>query len=686
MKTVITLVCCACSSLLLAQGWNKIYTPGSPNEILEIADEQYLCLYNDTSLMLINHLGDTLWNKHFEDTYRDIRIANDSQLLRFNAAYLSNNNIVAEIELTNFGGITQIAHSSTDSLILWEKIAYSKDTALVLAGRNFQEEERVIIQKRKLDGEVLWTKNFNPVFQNMCGAYDYWIQDLLVNEENEIHLIGAYDEYCAVSNERIYLGFALSLRTETGEAIDIYADEYTPDTGDPFNGINSISFGDNNQTTVQGTRLLSLGTGPTWRQETLDRITEPSGTLITEAYRDWYNLNYVTGSRIHHAIWTNENQLVQVYHYQNRVWVPNEEGSISVDGFIFQDSLHGHYIQSDNWSRLLYAGDENQFEPGTESSRKIIKTTDDGILIAASNNGQINLLKVDAMGNFHPQRVKGKVYRDQNQNCTWEVAEMTVDTGWVGVFSLYDEMLYSTRIANNGNFEISLHPGDYQLKFFGPGQNSSACTVQGITVQSLDTLNVDIPTFLSVVDTTYLAACDTYFDSTHQVTYTEDVFLQDTTFENGIAFIENEFIQINASASVNIDTTLLEGALFRNTPIFNDTLIVDMLQTQTGCDSIVNYHIAVELTSLAAVNQAEAKVFPNPSRAVFNIQLPENLEHAANIEMRNIYGQKLGNISIEEATANQFSIDLSGQPSGTYLLYLIQNDEKLFLQKLLKSN
>ena len=124
MKTVITLVCCACSSLLLAQGWNKVYTPGNPNEIRETANQQYLSLYNDTSLMLLDHLGDTLWHKHFKDTYRDIRIANDSQLLRLNTSYSPDNNIIAEVELVNFSNENKWKNSFKKLGLYFKTVSY----------------------------------------------------------------------------------------------------------------------------------------------------------------------------------------------------------------------------------------------------------------------------------------------------------------------------------------------------------------------------------------------------------------------------------------------------------------------------------------------------------------------------------------------------------------------------------
>ena len=92
------------------------------------------------------------------------------------------------------------------------------------------------------------------------------------------------------------------------------------------------------------------------------------------------------------------------------------------------------------------------------------------------------------------------------------------------------------------------------------------------------------------------------------------------------------------------------------------------------------HHITIPISILVDETVENITVFPNPSTGNFNIQMPEN-SNAAYYEVMSINGAIIEKKNME--STNSFSIDLSNQTNGLYLLHIISADEnKHFTQRI----
>jgi DNA-binding beta-propeller fold protein YncE len=74
----------------------------------------------------------------------------------------------------------------------------------------------------------------------------------------------------------------------------------------------------------------------------------------------------------------------------------------------------------------------------------------------------------------------------------------------------------------------------------------------------------------------------------------------------------------------------------------------------------------------------ETKLFPNPTAGVFSVQVPAGISL---VTIYNIGGMEVHSQTITTGTAE---VDLSGFPSGIYLVY-VQCGEKMYVSKVVKN-
>ncbi len=95
--------------------------------------------------------------------------------------------------------------------------------------------------------------------------------------------------------------------------------------------------------------------------------------------------------------------------------------------------------------------------------------TDDGVLIGESVNGYLRLTKTDCDGFFTPTRVRGRLFIDNNANCTYDIGEAVVANR---AFNFRDPVIrhpgwyfrYRLRTDEFGRFEFSPIPGTYEVE------------------------------------------------------------------------------------------------------------------------------------------------------------------------------------------------------------------------------
>jgi hypothetical protein len=111
----------------------------------------------------------------------------------------------------------------------------------------------------------------------------------------------------------------------------------------------------------------------------------------------------------------------------------------------------------------------------------------------------------------------------------------------------------------------------------------------------------------------------------------------------------------------------------------NDTLAIDALYTFDSIayftDAKLNiYKNENLLTGIDGKNNSEflVKVYPNPSRAVFNFQVQYTMVNGqSSVEVYNMMGENIYNKALPQTQGCNSEIDLSNQPEGIYLYRVI---------------
>lgn len=94
----------------------------------------------------------------------------------------------------------------------------------------------------------------------------------------------------------------------------------------------------------------------------------------------------------------------------------------------------------------------------------------------------------------------------------------------------------------------------------------------------------------------------------------------------------------------------------------------------------VNQRIRKVNNALAVTDinkEVEAKLYPNPTRGIFTIQVPVGIAFAA------VYSVAGVKVYERTCTTSETEIDISSQPTGVYMVY-VRCGDKIYASKILK--
>ena len=204
------------------------------------------------------------------------------------------------------------------------------------------------------------------------------------------------------------------------------------------------------------------------------------------------------------------------------------------------------------------------------------------------------------------------------------------------------------------------------------------------------------PDFIPVHDTMNRTICDYY--SWNGTDYTETgVYSQ--TFHDTVEYIDSTmtlFLTINESMLTELaDSALISEDYFGNGFFVSSTelellrstveefgsamlLVADTLNTEHGCDSIVELHLTVfqKNEGIDPAQWSDVKVYPNPTTSFVNVRADNMTE----VELYDNVSRKLKH---QKAAQEGCQIDLSGLPSGYYYLR-IHTSRGVVIKKIVK--
>jgi hypothetical protein len=76
------------------------------------------------------------------------------------------------------------------------------------------------------------------------------------------------------------------------------------------------------------------------------------------------------------------------------------------------------------------------------------------------------------------------------------------------------------------------------------------------------------------------------------------------------------------------------------------------------------------------------KVYPNPSNGIFHINFVNNRDGKKEIEVFDMDGKIIMNMNVNNA--NFFDLNLTNQPTGTYIIKAVNNARVVYQGKLVK--
>jgi len=99
---------------------------------------------------------------------------------------------------------------------------------------------------------------------------------------------------------------------------------------------------------------------------------------------------------------------------------------------------------------------------------------------------------------------------------------------------------------------------------------------------------------------------------------------------------------------------------------------------QFGCSQISENYSA--FTSVKDELASKIAVYPNPGTGVYNVSLPDEIHAVSSIELADITGKRLRNLSINTlSNSKDFSFDISDMPNGSYRLIIHYGDNSISL-------
>lgn len=227
-------------------------------------------------------------------------------------------------------------------------------------------------------------------------------------------------------------------------------------------------------------------------------------------------------------------------------------------------------------------------------------------IIEFTDGDENEIIPVLCHGVISNNVIKGKVFHDQNDNCTLNPEENGLE-GWIIMASGIEN--FFARTNANGHYQLPVEVGTYELTAFPPNDYWAYCNGP-IQVTINDTLSLDIPAYTLIscpllevdVSTTLLRRC---FDNTYTVRYCN----------YGTTPAEDAFIEMNFDASFQVLGSDLPWAIDDE-----DTYTFQLGDIGVGaCGTFeVEVHLPCEEVALGQTHCVTAQIFPD------SLCLPEN--------------------------------------------------------------
>jgi len=193
------------------------------------------------------------------------------------------------------------------------------------------------------------------------------------------------------------------------------------------------------------------------------------------------------------------------------------------------------------------------------------------------------------------------------------------------------------------------------------------------------------------------------FEQTDSVTlcageeYSGSIYFENTTLVDSLigeiwdsVFVTE--ITVLPTYTLELDTALLPGETYNGVAIFSDTVFIENLLAQNGCDSTVTTHISLLTgTDDKWENELGLKVFPNPTSGEFSIEM--NLPKMGGAEAMKLsieaidpIGRRIKLIAendLFQMGKHRLKVNASQWPSGIYLLRFQVHEVSIF-KKIIK--
>ncbi len=224
----------------------------------------------------------------------------------------------------------------------------------------------------------------------------------------------------------------------------------------------------------------------------------------------------------------------------------------------------------------------------------------------------------------------------------------------------------------------------------GVAYQSDTAFLQSIALPNIDSLHFTQITTWPVYDLTFqdsTCANVPYFFSGQWLTAPglyEDSTLATTLGCDSLITLELSTIPL---LQISLDTAIAIGSFFLGHQLFADTLLVDTVFSEAGCDTVVVWGVDVfTRTEEEFEKRLNLQVFPNPASGDFFVEmdLPEAME--MRIETLDMLGRRAAVISENEFFQkgnHQLKINSSTWPAGIYLLHFQTNGHS-FSKKIIK--
>jgi hypothetical protein len=186
---------------------------------------------------------------------------------------------------------------------------------------------------------------------------------------------------------------------------------------------------------------------------------------------------------------------------------------------------------------------------------------------------------------------------------------------------------------------------------------------------------IELPGFDSIV-TTHIEV-NPGFDTTLFSFQCEDFNTEPGTYISvnnlstvaGCDSLVTNILEVYPNKNTTFNITLMPGEDYDGTTYFSDTSIINIYETQYGCDSVVTVNILVEISDTEESQYFSPNIFPNPSESVFYINnLPSK-------KIRLTVYNSIGEITYDHwSSSGGAEINVESWASGIYFLTIKNED------------